>query len=143
MTTLYENILARLQAEVPEILWIDYEYGQLDQDRPTVSWPCALITINIKGTESFTETYQRCDTEVEILLGWDIKGQTSANVPEATRASNLAPYDLIKKVWNKLQGWEADEASALDCTGQGKESHRGAPFSYALKFGTELEREVE
>lgn len=139
MKTIYTAIIARLQAEVPALKWIDMDMGQLDTaERPAVAWPCALVGIRIPKASSITDMEQDCTAKVSIALGFDKPGQTSANAAEANRTAGLAVYDVIADVYKALQGWGTENFDSLDRTSQGDEKTRNGTFKYRIDFATQF-----
>lgn len=113
MTTIYESILARLTAQVPELKWIDLEKGQMNYERPTIVFPAALIGISLPKIENLNQKKQVCEAYVTIKLCFDFTGNTSVSTPEATRLASLAYFDLCDKIFNVLQGWGNGEMNPM------------------------------
>lgn len=135
MKAIYLSLMARLQSEVPEIKWIDEDNGQLDgAARPAVSWPCCLIDISYPRCEDITDTEQSAKVAIGIRLGWDVKADTAANIPESIRNNGLSPYGLIDKTHRCLQGFLPSGCSdTLSRTAQKKATTRAA-FTYDMSY---------
>lgn len=106
MEPIYEAILSRL-SEITALKWIDLDKGQLElyETRPPVSFPCALIGMQITRTHKISHLRQRCDLMVTIRLSFDFNGNTSQITPVAARKQNLQYFSLADEVFNKLHGW--------------------------------------
>lgn len=140
MKTIYTAIIARLQAEVPALKWIDMNMGQLDtNERPAVMLPCAMISIKIPSAKSITDTLQDCKGQITILLGFDNLDRTSANAPEAVRNAGLAVYDVIADVYAALQGWGTEHFDSLSRTSQGDGTSKNGVFRYPINFEVQFE----
>jgi len=105
MTTIYESLLARLSAQVPELKWIDLQKGQMNYERPTIVFPAALISIQLTNCENLNSKKQRCDVIITVDLCFDFTGNTSISTPEAERLKSLAYFAVVEKTYANLQGW--------------------------------------
>ncbi|MCH7400113.1 hypothetical protein MM236_19110 [Belliella sp. DSM 107340] len=95
-----------LIAEVPEVKWIDMDFGQLDDfnTRPMVAFPCALIGIDIINAIELGQKKQKCQVLVNVKLAFDYKGESAHLAPENVKDRSLAYYAVVKNVYKKLQG---------------------------------------
>jgi len=75
MKELYETIVARLTAQVPELKMIDFDMGQLDvlamDIRPGVVFPVALVDISFPRCEDLSEDTQQVSAFVKIRLAFE------------------------------------------------------------------------
>lgn len=119
MKTLYNTVLARIQAQVTEIKHIDFETGQLEvlaQDqRPAVKFPCALIDIDYPQCSDTNEgeTVQEVTARVSIKLAFEVQQQTDSLAQSGTRAAGLLFLDTIDKVYKYLQGYSTTAFSSF------------------------------
>lgn len=113
MKTLYENVLARLESQVPELDWIDLEKGQMNFARPPILFPAALIQLQLPKAENLNSTKQQCTALITVRLCFDYTGETGNITPEADRLESLDYFDVKQKVYEKLQGWSPSETNAL------------------------------
>lgn len=95
-----------LIAEVPEIKWIDMDFGQLDStdSRPAVAFPCALISIDFPDIADLGNKKQKPQVLINVRLGFNYAGETSHSTPEQAKSRALAYYAIVKAVYAKLQG---------------------------------------
>lgn len=105
MTTIYESILARLTAQVPELKEIDLQKGQMNYPRPPLAFPAALLTIQLTNCENLNSKKQRCDVIITVDLCFDFTGNTTVSTPEVERLKSLAYFALVEKTYANLQGW--------------------------------------
>lgn len=113
MKSTYIAVTDRLAAEVAELLWIDLEKGQMNFERPPIVFPAALVSITLPKAEDFNRTRQMCEAYITVKLCFDFTGNTSIATPEATRLASLSYFDLVDKVFAKLQGWGTTEMNPL------------------------------
>lgn len=135
MKAIYEMVIDRLKNEVPELRYIDMDYGQLEQTNPTVSYPCALVTLNYPDCRSLTDTIQDCRAEIVLRLAFDPlnAGTTTAQAPDEVRKKSLTPYDTITNVYKAIQGWNDIQRKQ-----QGKEN-RSDLFIYKQVYRFDFE----
>ncbi len=105
MKKLYLKIL-ELLAAVTELKFIEQDLAQLQQERPPVSFPCALIKINVSGTDDFDSLYQRKDLSFEITLVFKYFGESNSLAPVEQREKALEFHSVVEKVYRALQGYE-------------------------------------
>lgn len=106
MKFIYKAVLARIADQIPEFKYVDMDKGQFNFDRPPVSWPACLISIQVTSTQENNRTNLHKQLLVSLRLGWDFSGNTSSITPEADLEQSLAYFDLIEKVELAFQGWD-------------------------------------
>lgn len=121
---LYFDLAARLQAEVPALKWIDLEWGQLAEDRPSVAYPCALIDIEYPNCTDEGEGWQQCAVRVTIRFAFAAAGQTAGVAPTLVQTRALEMWDVLDAAFSALQGWSTNEASAFGRRSQTTERRR-------------------
>lgn len=89
MKFIYEAILARIADQIPEIKYIDMDKGQFNIDRPPVSFPACLISMQVTSTQENNRTNLHKQLMVSFRLGWDFDGNTSIITPEQDRLNSL------------------------------------------------------
>ena len=141
MKVIYSAVMARIKEKVPTIKWIDWDTGQLEAntERPSVRFPCALITISIPQAKDITETIQDCTTHVVVRLAFDPMERTNSEAADEIRENALQPYDVISDVYAALQGFETQSFHGLSRTSQAKENNRLGLFVYRISFKTDFE----
>ncbi|MDO6808097.1 hypothetical protein Q4603_05740 [Zobellia galactanivorans] len=116
MKTIFKEITARLEAEVPELRWIDKEKGQMNFST-AVLFPAALITLSTKTRNNITDTWQEKDLVVQVKLCFDFSGNTNNKTPQLHRDKSLEYYDVCEKVHKALQGWGGSTFNPLASVG--------------------------
>lgn len=123
---IYLSISERLNSLVPDLKWIDYDWGQLnDEQRPAVAFPCALIDIAYPDCKNLAEgagaVEQMVNASITIKLAFQPLGDSQVSAPDDTRAKALKPLDTIASLHTALQGWNGDG------TFSGLARRRGSP----------------
>lgn len=111
--TLFVRLQAHLKTQVPDLRWIDQDFGQLEQERPPVSYPCALIDFTDWNFENWGENIQSAAGAVVIRLAFDAWSNTNNLTPSLWKDKGLVFYDIEYKIYKALQGWKPDNYGYL------------------------------
>ena len=105
MKVVFKKVI-ELLGEIAELRFVDLDKGQIDfyETRPAVAFPCALIKIDLPQCENRNAKVQqvRCGVSLRVCFGY--LGETTATTPLATRDAALNYFDVIEKIYVKLQG---------------------------------------
>lgn len=156
--------MAQLKEKVPALRWVDFDKGQLESsDRPSVAFPCALLTISVNNARNITDYIQDCAATLSVRLAFDQQMKTdSATLSPFLKGSTatggegldllsvaLEPYDVIADVYAALQGFALSSSGGvgggfdpLTRTRQGKENSRNGLFIYTIHFSLTFEDET-
>lgn len=104
--------LYELLSEIPEIKYIDLNFGQLMEEKPPLKYPAVLIGINIISTDDFQELFQQNNAEFTLTL-IHRANESNSLFDEEKRAKNLEYLDLCEKIHEKLQGYEGEDFEAF------------------------------
>ena len=136
MKELYQLIVAELKT-VPAIKWIDFDYGQLENEKMGLKFPCASIVLKANNKDIDEEGSQEKKWTVQIRLAWDAIGaRTSADTPESVLERSLAWSDTATEVYDLFQGNELGDFSAFECTSEGQETRSDGLVVYQYTFST-------
>lgn len=129
-----------LLSQVPELKWIDQDYGQLDDPdvRPAVAFPCALIGTDLVRCQDIGMKKQKCPVQVNIKIGFNYAGESSAVTPLAVRDKALEYYRVLKSVYLKLQGARIGELTPLKRASQVEASRPDRIKIVEMPFNTEF-----
>jgi hypothetical protein len=121
MKAILKNITALLQS-IPELRYVDEDWGQLDYYSPhfPVLWPCALIDIanadysNIGKDRTATPAERQEATATLQLRVADLKlSNSSAMTPDTMKEDVWVVEDLLQKIHEKLQGFKPGENTGV------------------------------
>jgi hypothetical protein len=101
------DLCDHLKEAVPKLKWIDQDFGQLElfEDRPAVSFPCALIDFQNATYSNHAELTQEGDLTVLVRLGFTPFSNSHVGASLAVRKKALEYYEIEQKVFIALQGW--------------------------------------
>jgi hypothetical protein len=104
---LYLDLCAYLKTAVPELRWIDQDFGQLEyfEIRPEVSFPCALIDFVSSQYSGISNLGQLGEVGINIRLGFAPFSQSYHAAPLDVKEKALEFYNIEQKVYEALQGW--------------------------------------
>ena len=76
---------------VPQLKWIDEDYGQIDSynDKPAVSMPCALVSLNQQAEHLGGDEYNRANS-ITIRVAHSRLGDRAAKAAQAAFMATLA-----------------------------------------------------
>lgn len=135
MKTLFEHITKQLQ-EITELRWIDFDSGQLQEERPPVVYPCALVEINLPRYEDIDSDTQRVYAEFTVCLAFNVIGETNSNAPISQRSLALQYFDIVEKVERKLHGKQSELFYPFSITSLRNENVRKGLKVLRLSFQT-------
>jgi hypothetical protein len=114
MNSLFSNLYLLFQdhimTQVPEIRWIDLDHGQLEayEVRPAVSFPCVLIDFNQTTYDQGQGGRQIANLTFTLRLALDSFSTSASTAPQATKEKALDIFELEQKLYEAIQGYNAD-----------------------------------
>lgn len=104
-------IAARLGAEVPELKYIDEDWGQLDDysDNPPTKFPCALIEVQAAQWRNQGNKTQDGTMNISIRVASIRLSNTNPKAPEAQRLNAANIWVVLEKTYKALHAWRPDE----------------------------------
>ncbi len=139
METIIKSIEEKLRAQVPELKWIDQDFGQLELENPPVNFPCALIDVQEVDWENTTQLDQQGDTLVNIRIAFRVYDRSNIHTPTPLRQRAVAHFSVLKKIKKHLHGAEDAEANynSLKCI-KTRRNKTIDPRVYTMSFNTTL-----
>lgn len=104
---LYIDLSTHLKTTVPELKWIDQDFGQLErfEYRPEVSFPCALVDFIAANYSNLAELAQLGEVTINIRMGFAPFSQAHQAAPMSVKEKALEYYTIEQKIFEALQGW--------------------------------------
>jgi hypothetical protein len=117
-----------IKATVPEVKWIDQDFGQLEQFeyRPAVAFPCVLIDYPLANYTGLSELSQLADITVQFRIGFAPFSQSNAEAPLSVREKALEYYQLEQKLYEAIQGFSTEYTQPLIRINAGTEQRLSA-----------------
>lgn len=135
MKTLFE-LITQLLSEIPELKWIDFDTGQLMEEKPSVAYPCALVEIDLPRCENLDSVNQRVYANFTVRLTFKALGETNSKAPIPQRSLALQYFDVVGKVERKLHGYRSEHFYPFSRTSLRNENIRRGLKVVSLTFAT-------
>lgn len=104
--TLFIALQERIKEKVSEIRYIDLDTGQLNEERPSVSFPAVLISIDSFSFENLVENKQVGEGTVSFKIVTDTYSNTNSLTPEEWKAKALDVFNLEWAIYKALHNWK-------------------------------------
>ncbi|HAT3998571.1 TPA: hypothetical protein I9Y90_000053 [Elizabethkingia anophelis] len=104
MDKLYEKIIELLET-LPEIKYIDLDYGQLQEEMPPLSYPAVLVRIS-EDRVDIHHMYQQVTGNITLTVIDKLKSETNNITSEEQRKKGIAYMQLNEKIHKALQGYK-------------------------------------
>ncbi len=105
MKKLYLQLL-ELLSEIPEIQYVDLNYGQLQEEKPPISYPAVLVNLSSQTLDDVQDIFQILSGTMELTVIYKMAGESNGNAPKEAQEQALAYLELSEKIYRKLQGFE-------------------------------------
>lgn len=134
MKNLYLKLLELLK-EIPEIRYIDLNFGQLQEEKPPLAYPAVLVEMNINGTDTFHDVFQEMSADFTITL--ITLAQETHSLHDTERLERALEYlDLSEKIQKKLQGYEDSTFTSFDRKSVSTQTMRKGVKTTAVRYST-------
>lgn len=127
----YLSIMKRIETEIPEIVHVAQDQGQLEGyvRRPNLAFPCVLIDFQSWTFSNMSDSAQIGEGDVVIKLAFAQYGEEDNLTEEHWRKIALEYYEIEYKLNKFLHGW-----SPSDYTGQLTRTHADKENRPALRI---------
>lgn len=105
MKKLYLKLI-ELLSEIPEIKYVDLNFGQLQEEKPPLVYPAVLITMDEATFDDAQNQFQIITGNFDLTICMKMLGETNNLAPEETRTKALEYLEVAEKIYKKLQGYE-------------------------------------
>ncbi|MDR3226063.1 MAG: hypothetical protein LBT56_00125 [Prevotellaceae bacterium] len=104
---LYLDLQERIKSAVPEIEWIEQDFGQdiFDEWRPNVAFPAVLIDFPSTTYSEIGNINQSAQAAIMLRLLFAPFSQSYEDAPIEVRQDALQFFEIENKLVNALQGW--------------------------------------
>ncbi|MFV0313275.1 MAG: hypothetical protein ACK5KN_16730 [Dysgonomonas sp.] len=107
----YLDICERIRTEVPEIEWIEQDFGQdvFDKWRPNVAFPAVLIDFPAASYDAEAATSQFGEVTMSVRLLVAPFTQSYEEAPIEVKEDALQYFEIEQKLINALHGWQPED----------------------------------
>lgn len=117
MKVIFKTIQDTITAQVTAVRWVDFDLGQLDTEKPPVSFPCALVGFDSGDYTMLGQDANIGAVFVEIALAFQLRERTHSVATETYRDEALGHIDVVDAVRVALTGLDGDTFHALTYLG--------------------------
>lgn len=135
MQELYLKII-ELLGEIQELRYADLDTGQLQEEVPSLSFPAALVDIDLPRLEDLGSGDQMVEGSASVLLVFKTMGETNSLVTAPQRLKATAYMATVEKVYHNINGYADDRFYAMSCSSIRNEKTRKGLKAVRLTFGT-------
>lgn len=112
MKTLYLKLI-ELLTDIPEIKYIDLNFGQLQEEKPPLIYPAVLINIDASVTDDVQDVFQIMTGNFDLTLCVKMLNESNAASPVEVREKALEYFEISEKIYKKLQGFQDSKFEAF------------------------------
>lgn len=109
MKEIVKAIQDRINKRVSSVMYIDADWGQLQEQEPPIKWPAVLVDIDGADYEQMQGDgelcVQRCMAEIRVTVASEKLSPTNARADRSSRESGLSYYTILGAIHDALQGW--------------------------------------
>lgn len=118
MENLFTSIRDKLKADVPEMKYFDWDYGQFDGDGGTPpNVPAVLMDIENMAFSHGGRGMDYADINIVLSCGFRIRGRSDSNAPEIQSQNALDFLATLKKIGEAVDGLRSFETGPLQREG--------------------------
>lgn len=139
----FTAVCDRLEEEVTDLKWIDFDSGQIDvlNERPALAFPACLVDIAYPQCDDTGATGQIVVCNVTLRLVFWYKGETNSLSP--VRETALEIFDIIESVHAALQGWSTYALSNFSRINAAPEKRKDGLKVYKVVYQTTFAETTE
>lgn len=104
---LFIAVCDRIEAEVPEIRWVDADMGQLNTSgtRPPVTFPCCLVDMRYPRCDNHQAGKQLVHVQFSLRIAFAGCGTAATAAPAKVREQALGCLDTLERIHAAMQWW--------------------------------------
>lgn len=123
MIHIFEDITAKIKANVPGIKWIDIDEGQFELfgENAPVDYPCLLIGFPQASYQQNGYLNQVADMTVSIRVAFRVFEKLNGDVPTQFKDEALAHYNILQDVMKCIHGMKSEHYGHLIRTSWAKD----------------------
>ena len=135
-STIIKDIQDMLANALPNVKYIDKDWGQLGMEQPPVGWPCILIDIEQVEIRPLNDGNEQHKATVVLTVANKRKNSSSAHASSASKEKSMETIDLTDDIHDLVQGYSAGEYSPLSFISFYKQNDIPWAECYAMRYRT-------
>lgn len=137
ITAILSSVQVQLGERVPELVYIDKDWGQLAYEIPSVKWPCALLDVENVDYMQEGSGRQMADTRITITVA-DMR-LTPASLTAPDRMDAYKTIELLGKIHRALHNFSTVDYAPLFRSNLKKVIVNSSYECYRLTYQTAFE----
>ena len=109
-STIIKGLQDMLSRALPEVKYIDKDWGQLTMEQPPVGWPCILIDIEQVEIRPLTDRNEQATATVVLTVANKRTNASSAHAPRASKEKSYDTIDLTDTIHALVQNYAEEGA---------------------------------
>lgn len=109
-STIIKDLQGMLSRALPQVKYIDKDWGQLTMEQPPVGWPCILIDIEDVDIRQLTDGNEHAKATVVLTVANKRTNSSSAHAPRVAKEKSMETIDLTDDIHHLVQGYYAEGA---------------------------------
>ena len=109
-STIIKDLMDMLSDALPNVKYIDKDWGQLGMEQPPVGWPCILIDIEDVDIRPLTDGNEQHKATVVLTVANKRTNSSSAHAPRTAKEKSMETIDLTDDIHRLVQNYAAEGA---------------------------------
>jgi len=137
-STIIKDLMEMLEESLPQVKYIDKDWGQLDFEQPPVGWPCILLDIEEVDPRQLNDGNEQDAAIVVLTVANKRTNSSSSHAPTTAKDKSMATLDLTDDVHEEVRGYRAENAeyNALQPVSFYKRNDVPGVECYAMRYKT-------
>lgn len=112
-STIIKDIVEALADALPQLKYVDKDWGQLNLEQPAVGWPCALADIEAVEYSDLGCGWQLASATIEVTVANKRTTSSSAHAPGDSKERSYLTLELCDAIHLRLQGFNGGHTPSL------------------------------
>ena len=112
-STIIKDIVEALAGALPQLKYVDKDWGQLNVEQPAVGWPCALADIEAVEYSDLSRGWQLASATIEVTVANKRTTSSSAHAPGDSKERSYLTLELCDAIHLRLQGFNGGHNPSL------------------------------
>lgn len=135
-STIIKDLQDMLAQGLPDVKYIDKDWGQLTMEQPPVGWPCILIDFEQVDPKHLSGGDEK-DTAIIVLTVANRRTtSSSAHAPRVAKEASYTTIDMTDDIHDMVQGYSAGDYTPLSLISFYKQNDLPGAECYAMRYRT-------
>ena len=112
-STIIKDIVEAVAGALPQLKYVDKDWGQLNVEQPAVGWPCAVADIEAVEDSNLGCGWQLASATIEVTVANKRTNSSSAHAPDDAKERSYLTLELCDAIHLRLQGFNGEHNPSL------------------------------